>query len=99
MNTLHVAIKQQYLDLIKTGAKTTEYRDMTAYWVGKLCEVPAGKTADQHRSDILTGKATPRFKPYTHITFHCGPDSLTLPITTIRTYRTRPYFAIGLSQQ
>lgn len=54
---------------------------MSPYRVGKLCEVPAGQTPEQYRSAIISGKVKPKFKPYTHIAFHCGSKGLTLPIT------------------
>ena len=71
---------------------------MSPYRVGKLCEVPAGQTPEQYRSAIISGKVKPKFKPYTHIAFHCGSEGLTLPITSIRTYRGYSYFSIGLGE-
>ncbi len=98
MKTLHCAIKREYLDMIQAGTKTTEYREITAYWVERLCRIPAGRTIEDYRSDLIGGKVEPVYKPYTHITFHCKGDTLTLPITGIRTYRGHRWFAIGLGK-
>ena len=96
MKALHCAIKREYLDMIQAGTKDTEYREITPYWVERLCEIPSGTSVDAYRSDLISGKVQPKFKTYTHITFHCQGDTLTLPITGIRTYKGHKWFAIGL---
>lgn len=93
---LHAAIKLQYLNMIRSGAKSVEYRDYSEYWIRKLCDVPEGADMQQYRVDLIAGKVKPKFKDYTHIVFHCQGDTLTLPITDIRTYKGHSIFAIGL---
>ena len=99
MKALHCAIKQQYLDLIQTGTKNLEYRDMSPYWMERLVEIPAGKDISQHRADIISGKVEPKFKKYTHIVFHCAGTVVTVPIVDIRTYRGHRLFAIALDNK
>lgn len=96
MKAVHAAIKTQYLNMIRSGAKDTEFRDFSEYWINKLCVVPEGADMQQYRSDLINGKVKPTFKPYTHITFHCQGETLTLPITDIRVYKGHTLFAIGL---
>jgi len=99
MKQLHCAIKREYLDLIKAGTKNTEFRDMSGYWVRKLCNIPEGVSPDDYRSDIISGKREPEFKDYTHIVFHCEQDVYTLPILGIRTYKGHKLFAIALDNK
>ena len=43
MNILHLTLKKQWFDLILSGEKTTEYRDVKPYWITRL----EGKTYDE----------------------------------------------------
>lgn len=37
MKTLHLVLKKIYYDLIESGEKKEEYRDLSAYWIKRLC--------------------------------------------------------------
>lgn len=43
LRKLHLHVKTEYFDQIKSGAKTEEYRLHNAYWVKRLVEFPEGK--------------------------------------------------------
>lgn len=36
-NILHLSLKKQWFDMIKSGEKKEEYRDITPYWSKRLC--------------------------------------------------------------
>lgn len=36
MNTLHLTLKKQWFDMILSGAKTEEYREIKPYWTKRL---------------------------------------------------------------
>lgn len=36
MNTLHLNLKKEWFDMILTGEKFVEYRDITEYWIRRL---------------------------------------------------------------
>lgn len=40
MKTLHLVLKSKYYDLIKTGEKPEEYRDLTPHWITRLVAIP-----------------------------------------------------------
>lgn len=42
MKKLHLHVKTEYFDQIKSGAKTEEYRLHNAYWVKRLVDMPSG---------------------------------------------------------
>lgn len=36
-NILHLSLKKQWFDMIKSGEKKEEYRDITPFWSKRLC--------------------------------------------------------------
>jgi len=36
MKTLHLNLKKKWFDMIKSGEKKSEYRELTAYWAARL---------------------------------------------------------------
>lgn len=43
MKTLHLNLHRKWFDMIKSGEKTEEYREITPYWMNRLTEVKDGK--------------------------------------------------------
>jgi len=43
MNILHLTLKKKWFDLIKSGEKTTEYRDIKDYWKKRLVTITNDK--------------------------------------------------------
>lgn len=39
MKTLHLTLKKQWFDLIASGEKTEEYREIKQYWISRLVQV------------------------------------------------------------
>lgn len=58
--SLRLQIKRQFLDLILSGEKKVEYRDVTDYYIDRLCVMKEdGETIDY-------------FKPIESVEFVCG---------------------------
>lgn len=66
---LHLSLKKQWYDLINSGEKKEEYREMTPYWIKRITNI------EYHLFEvntlIMTGKKIP-MKPYTHVHFTLG---------------------------
>lgn len=45
MKTLHLNLAGQWYDMIESGQKPVEYRDLTAYWTKRLCKYGSAKRA------------------------------------------------------
>ncbi|MBC6491284.1 ASCH domain-containing protein [Flavihumibacter stibioxidans] len=54
MNTLKIVIKAQYFDLIASGEKTIEYRDVTPFWTSRLFD-ENGKRKLYERIEFING--------------------------------------------
>lgn len=87
--------------MIVSGAKKTEYRDMSEYWVNKILDMSKynGKTAQEVISDLYAGKVKLYTKPYTTIVFHCDKQVERYRIREINTYRGHKMFAIQLGKR
>lgn len=58
---LHLSLIKEHFDNIKNGTKKKEYRDITEYYVNKLCNVEGDKFTSFKKFDIIrfyTGKYT-----------------------------------------
>ncbi len=98
--TLNVAIMAQFLDQIIKGAKDTEYRAMSDYWMRKLVDVGKyGEGLDEAElRDAITKDKEVAFRPYKKIRFHCGERKLEKEIKGIRVYPSHGWFAIKLGR-
>lgn len=67
--TLYLSLKKEWFDMIKSGEKKEEYREMTPYWRKRITDI------DSHLHElntlITTGQPVP-IKPYTHVHFTLG---------------------------
>jgi len=67
---LHLTLKRQWFDMIASGVKAEEYREIKPYWVNRLANEHVGSIGgdfmDKHKV------AAYKFKPYTHIVFKHG---------------------------
>ena len=66
---LYLPLKKKWFNMIKSGEKKEEYREITPYWRKRLTDL------DSHIYEIntliTTGKPIP-IKPYTHVHFTLG---------------------------
>jgi len=84
MKKLHLTIKRQWFDMIKSGEKTEEYRELNMFWAKRLCyriPTPHGYGFTDINAVLLgedgnawrnfTGGA-PRFNEYDSVLFANG---------------------------
>ena len=96
---LDVRVFQVYFDQIARGAKTTEYRTMSDYWMRRLVDTSKygrGLTEAQLRAAIAKDPDPP-YRPFSRIRFHCGKDTLERAVVSIRAYPCHEWFAIRLA--
>lgn len=54
MKTLKLTLNKQWFDLIKSGVKTEEYREIKPYWLNRICQkyepsvIAGGDLRDKH---------------------------------------------------
>lgn len=99
---INASIKKQYLDMILCGAKTTEYREMTAYWTNKLVDTGKydGKSAEEIADLLQCGEQPLYPKPIQRITFYCDRrPCATYEVQGISAYRGHSLFAIRLGNR
>lgn len=100
MKVLYATLFQKYFDQIARGTKTTEYRDMSDYWVKRLVDVDKYETKDTAaiRNGLVKGTLEPHWKDWTHIRFKCGNHYLLCEIKGIKVYRGHDIFCIALGK-
>jgi hypothetical protein len=86
MKKLHLHVKTEYFDQIKSGLKTEEFRLHNAYWIGRLIIMPGSEKREFSSVliyDAYRGTAPLEFpwrgwtlKGITHP--HFGPDEVTV---------------------
>ena len=59
---LHLTLKKKWFDLIKSGKKKVEYREVKDYWTARLCPVTYIKKFDFIVFRNGYGKKSPRIK-------------------------------------
>ena len=67
-NVLTLTVSKQWFDMIVTGEKTEEYREIKPYWIKRLttnCEVAYDVAAETYCGKVL-------YRPYTHVLFING---------------------------
>lgn len=57
MNILHLPLKREWYDMIASGEKPEEYREINAYWLPRLVDL---------------SKSIDSFKPFTHACLRRG---------------------------
>ena len=66
---LYLSLKKKWFDMIKSGEKKEEYREMTSYWIKRITDIKS--CMDELNTLVMTGKPVP-MKPYTHVHFTLG---------------------------
>ena len=51
--TLHLPLKAQWYNMIESGIKSEEYREIKAYWVQRLCIWPDGRNIGKSDAEFL----------------------------------------------
>ena len=68
MKALDLVLKKKWYDMIDSGEKIEEYREVKPYWVKRLTSLRCGSLLFSHRNSY---QPIP-FKDYTHVVFHLG---------------------------
>lgn len=100
MRVLDFALKSVYFDSINRGTKTTEYRDMTDYYIGKFVDKSKyqGMTDNDIKEKIRKeGKA--HFLPLDAIRFHNNGRMLVMSVKGIEVLKGHTTFAIKLGKR
>lgn len=83
--TLNLTLKKQWFDMIRSGKKTEEYREVKEYWIKRLVK-DADYPTKEGVFDFIDGYGQEycitEYQPFTHIKFTNG-YSLTSPSFTI----------------
>lgn len=108
MKTLDLVLKKQWYDMIASGKKTEEYREIKSYWVKRLTSLRYGSLLFSHRN----GYQPIPFKDFDKVTFHLGYSkdrpSMTFAIDEITINKGKPewgalpeetYFVIKLGER
>lgn len=66
---LCLPLKKEWYEMIESGVKTEEYREIKEYWKKRLTDISP---------DYELGKYVHRAKPYTHIKFSYGYTKRTM---------------------
>lgn len=67
-NVLNLVVSKQWFDMIASGEKTEEYREIKPYWIKRLttnCEVAYDVAAETHCGEVL-------YRPYVYVRFFQG---------------------------
>lgn len=70
MKTLHLVLKHKWYDMIDSGVKTEEYRNVTPYWTKRILGVDKILAPE-----LLRGAYE---YDYTHVQFHRGYTNTTM---------------------
>lgn len=100
-DTLDMSVKTVFFEPIRNGAKTTEYRDFTEYWVNKLLDTDRyGKTPEDIINGLLDGSLEVIQRPYRYILFHESGHKRTVKVEMgqVRTYVGHRAFCIDLGK-
>lgn len=69
MKILYLPLKKEWYEMIESGVKTEEYREIKEHWIKRLAYISP---------DYELGKYVYRPKPYTHIKFSYGYTKRTM---------------------
>ena len=82
MKTLHLVLKRKWFEMIASGKKTEEYREIKPYWIKRLLNINEPKSYFDNMSKsgnrpalicyLITAFACGFAKDYTHVTFQLG---------------------------
>lgn len=78
MKILDLVLKHKWYDMIDSGEKPEEYRDLTEYWAKRLLIMTEQGFKKLHFLGVLDEREIIKFKEYTHVRFHRGYTSTTM---------------------
>ena len=69
MKILHLPLKAKWYEMIESGVKTEEYREIKPYWIDRITDVVP---------DYELGRYVNKVKPFTHVKFSYGYTKRTM---------------------
>lgn len=98
--TINLSIKTPYFDSINRGVKTTEYRDMTTYYVDKLLDkTKYGGMSNEEIIEYLHKGGKVHTLDIDKVRFFNNQRVLTMRVLGIETYNHHSTFAIKLGKR
>ena len=84
MKTLHLPLKAKWYEMIESGVKTEEYREIKPYWTERLTYVSAIDFEGEHLHSVV--------KHFTHVKFSYGytKRTMTFEIESITIGKGKP---------
>lgn len=73
-NVLNLVVSKQWFDMIVSGEKTEEYREIKPYWASRLVnqQAESGEVLFDEFGGYCRVIGKPEYKPYTHVLFING---------------------------
>lgn len=88
MKILHLPLKARWYEMIESGVKTEEYREIKPHWIKRFFRYSDGKTINKSYAEYLARnisvlfsascKGTIKFVNYTHVKFSYGYTKRTM---------------------
>ena len=82
MNILDLPLKKEWYNMIESGEKREEYREITPYWIKRLVDTHSlGRKMLSNMPNVaarLIGSGCVQLKPYTHVRFRYGYTKRTM---------------------
>lgn len=95
---LHLRVFGRFFDAIASGAKTTEYREMSPYWMRRLVDTSKYAAADeQELRDAICRDPEVPWRGWGTVVFHCGARTLERRVASMAVYPGYRWFAIRLA--
>jgi hypothetical protein len=102
MRTLHLPLKKEWYEMIESGIKTEEYREIKSYWVQRLTRYGNDKLNGRLYAEFMSSspevlkynieQGLMTFADYTHVKFSYGytKRTMTFEIESISIGRGNP---------
>lgn len=99
--TLHLVLKKKWWDMIESGVKTEEYRDIKQKWVSQImrcyktidwCRLPLGCKDIYGNPSCSCMRKESNFKHYDYVCFHKGytANTMTFEVESISVGKGNP---------
>ena len=95
---INMSLYAVYFDAILRGAKTTEYRDFSDYWIGKLVDKAFynGMTAGEIKDALTSGRMPLKYNNYKYIRFWNKERNMLVEVKDVKVHKGHSMFAIKL---
>lgn len=97
-DTLHLVVTRKWYDMIESGDKKEEYREIKGFWMKRLCEEMTAQFVPIELNSPSDFNCT--YKPYKYVCFHRGytNETMTFILDGITTNYGRPEWGATLGR-